>query len=212
LTSSQKITEQILRIQNHEVDILIGTQMMAKGHHFPLLTLVGIVDGDSALSGSDLRASEKSFQLLHQVAGRSGREQRRGQVFLQTHQPEHPVMQALLKHDKAKFSALEAEQRMMHGFPPFGRLAALILSGRKEEEVQKAARTLARTFPLTDRAELLGPTPAPLAYLRGKHRWRLLVKTAKDFAPQPLLKMWFAHTPLPHSVQIQVDIDPYSFF
>ncbi|MBA3812976.1 MAG: primosomal protein N' [Alphaproteobacteria bacterium] len=212
LTSSQKIAEQIQRIQNHEVDVLIGTQMMAKGHHFPLLTLVGIVDGDSALSGSDLRASEKSFQLLHQVAGRSGREQRRGQVLLQTHQPEHPVMQALVGHDKAQFAALEAEQRMMHGFPPFGRLAALILSGRKEDEVQKAARALARTFPVTDKAELLGPTPAPLVYLRGKHRWRLLVKTAKDFAPQPLLKMWLAHTPLPPSVQIQIDIDPYSFF
>jgi primosomal protein N' (replication factor Y) len=186
--------------------------MMAKGHHFPLLTLVGIIDGDSALSGSDLRASEKSFQLLHQVAGRSGREQRRGQVFLQTHQPEHPVMQALAQQDKSQFAALESEQRMMLGFPPFGRLAALILSGRKEDEVQKVARNLAKTFPLTDRAELLGPTPAPLVYLRGKHRWRLLVKTTKDFPPQPLLKMWLAQTPLPNSVQIQIDIDPYSFF
>lgn len=212
LSNIQKITEEIQRIQNHEVDILIGTQMMAKGHHFPLLTLVGIVDGDSALSGSDLRASEKSFQLLHQVAGRSGREKRQGQVLIQTHQPEHPVMQALVEHDKAQFAALEADQRMIHGFPPFGRLAALILSGRKEDEVQKAARILAKTFPLTDRAELLGPTPAPLVYLRGKHRWRLLVKTAKDFAPQPLLKMWLSHTPVPPSVQIQIDIDPYSFF
>lgn len=212
LTSTQKMVEQIQCIQNHEVDILIGTQIMAKGHHFPLLTLVGIVDGDSALSGSDLRASEKSFQLLHQVSGRSGREHRRGQVLLQTHQPEHPVMQALVQQDKAQFSALESEQRMGHGFPPYGRLAALILSGRKEDEVQKVARMLAKKFPLTDRAELLGPTPAPLTYLRGKYRWRLLVKTAKDFPPQPLLKMWLTNAPLPSSVKLQIDIDPYSFF
>jgi len=212
LTNTQKIAEQIQRIQNHEVDILIGTQIMAKGHHFPLLTLVGIVDGDSALSGSDLRASEKSFQLLHQVAGRSGREQHRGQVLLQTHQPEHPVMQALMQQDKDQFFALESEQRMVLGFPPFGRLTALILSGRKEEEVQKTARMLAKKFPLTEKAELLGPTPAPLPYLRGKHRWRLLIKTTKEFPPQPLLKMWLSISPLPSSVRLQIDIDPYSFF
>jgi primosomal protein N' (replication factor Y) len=212
LTNTQKIREQIQNIQNHEVDILIGTQMMAKGHHFPLLTLVGIVDGDSALSGSDLRAAEKSFQLLHQVSGRSGREHRPGQVYLQTHQPEHPVMQALMHQDKAQFSALESEQRQLHGFPPYGRLAALILSGRNEGDVQKAARMLAKTFPITEKAELLGPTPAPLAYLRGNHRWRLLLKTAKDFPPQPLLKMWFSNTPLPSSVRVQIDIDPYNFY
>lgn len=212
MTTPQKMMEYIHLIQNHEVDILIGTQMMAKGHHFPLLTLVGIVDGDSALSGSDLRASEKSFQLLYQVAGRSGREQRKGKVLIQTHQPEHPVIQALAAHDKARFSALETEQRILHGFPPFGRLVALILSGRKEEEVQKAARILAKNFPLTEKAELLGPVSAPLSYLRGKHRWRLLLKTTKDFPPQPLLKMWLSQVPLPSSVQLQVDIDPYSFF
>ena len=121
-------------------------------------------------------------------------------------------MQALAAHDKARFSALEAEQRRIHGFPPFGRLVALILSGRKEDEVQKAARTLAKTFPLTEKAELLGPTPAPLSYLRGKHRWRLLLKTTKDFPPQTLLKQWVSQTPLPSSVQVQIDIDPYSFF
>lgn len=212
VTTTQKMREHICRIQNHEIDILIGTQMMAKGHHFPLLTLVGIVDGDSALSGSDLRASEKSFQLLYQVAGRSGREQRRGKVLIQTHQPEHPVVQALAAHDKDRFSALEAEQRRLHGFPPFGRLVALIVSGRKEEEVQKTAGSIAKKFPLTEKAELLGPVPAPLSYLRGKHRWRLLLKTTKDFPPQPLLKMWLSQVSLPTSVHLQIDIDPYSFF
>ena len=212
LTTSHKISEFVEAIQNHEVDILIGTQIMAKGHHFPLLTLVGIVDGDSALSGSDLRASEKSFQLLHQVAGRSGRETKPGQVLLQTHNPDHPVMQALVQQDRAQFFALESDQRMLHGFPPYGRLAALILSGKKADEVEKAARLLAKRFPLTDKAELLGPTPAPLAFLRGNHRWRLLLKTAKDFPPHPLLKVWLSNAKLPSSIRVQIDIDPYSFF
>jgi primosomal protein N' (replication factor Y) len=212
LTTSSKISDFVEKIQNHEVDILIGTQIMAKGHHFPLLTLVGIVDGDSALSGSDLRASEKSFQLLHQVAGRSGRETRKGQVLLQTHNPEHPVMQSLVQHNRAQFFALESDQRMLHGFPPYGRLAALILSGKKADEVEKAARLLARRFPLSEKAELLGPTPAPLTIIRGNYRWRLLLKTRKDFPPQTLLKAWLDKAPLPSSVRVQIDIDPYSFY
>jgi primosomal protein N' (replication factor Y) len=133
-------------------------------------------------------------------------------VFVQTHVPEHPVMQALKNQDRAQFFALEAEQRQMHNFPPYGRLAALILSGKKEEEVQRVARLLAKSFPLTEKAELLGPVPAPLSYLRGNHRWRLLVKTLKDFPPHGLLKVWLGKTPLPNTVKLQIDIDPYSFF
>lgn len=211
LSSPQKVFDLVDKIQNHNLDILIGTQIMAKGHHFPLLTLVGIVDGDSALTGSDLRASEKSFQLLHQVSGRSGRESRKGRVLLQTHVPEHPVMQALVRQDRSEFFAFESDQRLIHGFPPFGRLAAVILSGRRKDEVEKGARYLARCFPLTEKAELLGPTPAPLSFLRGQHRWRLLVKTAKDFPPQPLLKHWLSKAKLPGSLRVQTDIDPYSF-
>jgi primosomal protein N' (replication factor Y) len=211
LNTPPKILDHVQKVQNHEIDILIGTQIMAKGHHFPLLTLVGIVDGDSALSGSDLRASEKAFQLLHQVGGRSGREKRKGLVLVQTHGTDHPVMQALVHQDRGAFFAFESDQRMLHGFPPYGRLAALILSGKRADEVQKAARLLARTFPLTDKAELLGPTPAPLSFLRGHHRWRLLLKTSKDFLPQPLLKAWLSKVPLPSSIRIQIDIDPYNF-
>lgn len=212
LTTLKKTFECIQKIQNHEVDILIGTQIMAKGHHFPKLTLVGIIDGDSALSGSDLRASEKSFQLLHQVSGRSGREAHKGSVLLQTYLPDHPLMQALAHQDRTAFFSLESDQRLLHGFPPYGRLVALILSSKSNEEVQKAARLLAKKFPLTPKAELLGPTPAPLSYLRGRHRWRLLIKTSKDFAPQPLLKDWLSKIPLPPSLKLQIDIDPYSFF
>lgn len=212
LTSSQKVFDLVNQIQNHEIDILIGTQIMAKGHHFPLLTLVGIVDGDSALTGSDLRASEKSFQLLHQVSGRSGRAKRKGRVLIQTHTPEHPVMQALVNHDRSEFFAFESDQRLIHGFPPYGRFAAIIVSGRRKDEVEKGARYLVRCFPLTDKADLLGPMPAPLSFLRGQHRWRLLVKTAKDIAPQPLIKYWLESAKLPNSLRIQTDIDPYSFY
>ncbi|MBS0272094.1 MAG: primosomal protein N' [Proteobacteria bacterium] len=212
LSSSQKVFDQVKEIQDHGIDILIGTQIMAKGHHFPLLTLVGIVDGDSALSGSDLRAAEKTFQLLHQVSGRSGRERRKGQVLLQTHIPEHPVMQALLHQDRGEFFALESDQRLIHGFPPYGRFAALIFSGRQKHEVENIARKFARTFPLTDKAELLGPTPAPIPLLRGNYRWRLLLKTAKDYPPHSILKEWLFKTPFPSSVRLQIDIDPYSFF
>ncbi len=211
LNTSSKILEHVQKVQNHEIDILIGTQIMAKGHHFPLLTLVGIVDGDSALSGSDLRASEKAFQLLHQVGGRSGREKRKGLVLIQTHGLDHPVMQALVHQDRGAFFAFESEQRMLHGFPPYGRLAAIILSGKRADEVQKTALLLAKTFPLTDRAELLGPTLAPLSFLRGHHRWRLLLKTPKDVLPQPLLKAWLSKVPLSSSVRIQIDVDPYNF-
>ncbi len=212
LTTTKKVFDQVQYIQDRKIDILIGTQIMAKGHHFPFLTLVGIVDGDSSLSGADLRASEKSFQLLHQVAGRSGRERRQGQVLVQTHAPDHPVMQAILHQERNQFFALEAEQRMIHGLPPYGRLAALILSGKKGDLVQKTARMLAKQFPLTTKADLLGPVPAPLAFLRGHYRWRLLLKTTKDFPPQPLLKHWLSKSPLPTGVRLQIDIDPYSFF
>ena len=212
LTTPKKIDDCVRSIQNHEVDILIGTQIMAKGHHFPLLTLVGIVDGDSALSGGDLRAAEKSFHLLHQVSGRSGREDKRGRVLLQTFLPDHPLMQALVHQDRESFFALEAEQRQLHGFPPYGRFVAVIISGKREAEVQSGARLLARGFPLHGKVDLLGPTPAPLSYLRGNHRWRLLVKTPKDIAPQLLIRAWLNHVPLPPSLTVRVDVDPYSFF
>lgn len=212
MTDSKTVFEQIKAIQDHEVDIMIGTQIMAKGHHFPLLTLVGIVDGDATLSGSDLRASEKAFQLLHQVSGRSGREKHKGRVLLQTHMPEHPVMKALVDQDRGEFFALESDQRLIHGFPPYGRLAALIVSGMRKDEVEKFARRLARTFPLTQKADLLGPTPAPIPLLRGQYRWRLLLRTSKEVAPQPLLKKWLSQTSVPHFLKLQIDIDPYSFY
>jgi primosomal protein N' (replication factor Y) len=203
--------ELIRRVQDHAVDLLIGTQMIAKGHHFPMLTLVGVVDADLGLHGGDLRAAERTYQLLHQVAGRAGRADRPGRVLLQTYEPKHPVMQALVAGDRDRFLASEADDRRAVGMPPFGRLAALILSGPDAEGVEAAARVLARTAPHGDGIEVLGPAPAPLAILRGRHRRRFLLKCRRDIAPQPLLRRWLAQVKLPGGVRLQIDIDPYSF-
>ncbi len=198
-------------IQEGRIDLVIGTQIVAKGHHFPMLTLVGVVDADLGLEGGDLRASERTWQLLSQVAGRAGRGERPGRVLLQTYQPGHPVLTTLAAGDREGFVAAELASRERAGMPPFGRLAALIVSGKKEEDVAQAARTLARSQPGDDGITVLGPAPAPLAVLRGMHRWRLLIKAPRDTNLQGYLRRWLAAARWPSSVRVKVDIDPYSF-
>jgi primosomal protein N' (replication factor Y) len=193
------------------VDVLIGTQIIAKGHHFPALTLVGVVDADVGLAGGDLRASERTFQLLYQVAGRAGREQRPGRVLIQTHLPEHPVMRALAAGDKETFLGVELEERMLGGMPPFGRLAALILAGREAEKVRQQARRLAQAAPASDAVQVIGPAPAPLSLLRGRYRERLLVKADASVDLPGWLRGWLGGVRLPAAVQLQVDVDPYGF-
>ncbi len=201
----------VRRMQAREIDILIGTQVMAKGHHFPFLTLVGVIDADLGLAGGDLRASERTFQLLHQVAGRAGREERPGTVLLQTFQPDHAVIQALTSGDRDRFLASERRERERHGMPPFGRLAALIVSGPDGARVETAARALARSRPADIRVQVLGPAPAPMSILRGRHRMRLLVKAPRDVNMQAFLRGWLSRLRVSGGVRIQVDIDPYSF-
>jgi primosomal protein N' (replication factor Y) len=200
---------------DHEVDLLIGTQIIAKGHHFPDLTLVGVVDGDLGLSGGDLRAGERSFQLLYQVAGRAGRAQgpakRPGRVLIQTHLPEHPVMQALAAGDKERFYAEELAERQDALMPPFGRLAALIVSGRDLQLVRGFATMLARDAPTTPGLRVLGPAPAPLALLRGRYRQRLLVIAAPEVDLPAVLRPWLKGRKLPGNLRLQIDVDPYSF-
>ncbi len=198
-------------IQDREVDLVIGTQIVAKGWHFPHLTLVGVVDADLGLAGGDLRAAERTFQLLHQVAGRAGREERPGRVLLQSFAPEHPVMQALVSDDLDAFMAAEAEARKPGHWPPFGRLAALIVSAEEERAADRVARDLGLAAPGGDGVEVLGPAPAPLAILRGRHRRRLLLKTRRDIAVQPLLEAWLAKVSVPGNVRVQVDVDPVGF-
>ncbi|MBL8671989.1 MAG: primosomal protein N', partial [Alphaproteobacteria bacterium] len=207
----QAIAELIQRVQRQELDVLIGTQMVAKGHNFPLLTLVGVVDADLGLSGGDLRAGERTWQLLHQVAGRAGRGQRPGRVLLQSWEPRHPVIRAMVSGDREGFQAAELAQRAEHGLPPFGRLAALVVSAPTDAMADAAARALAAAAPRQDGLRVLGPAPAPLAVLRGRHRRRFLVKAARGVAPQPALRDWLRAVKLPGAVRVQVDIDPYSF-
>ena len=201
----------VRRMRDRDIDVLIGTQIMAKGFHFPLLTLVGVIDADLGLAGGDLRAAERTYQLLHQVAGRAGRADRPGTVMLQTFQPEHPVMQALVGGDRDRFVETEADARKQHNMPPFGRLAAVIVSGRDERNVDETAAALGRSAPRVDGVSVLGPAPAPIAVVRGRHRRRLLMRARKDVNVQDLLRRWvFAIKPA-GGVRISIDVDPYSF-
>ncbi|HEY4472489.1 MAG TPA: primosomal protein N' [Stellaceae bacterium] len=195
----------------HRYDVLIGTQIVAKGHHFPMLTLVGVVDADLGLIGGDLRATERTYQLLHQVAGRAGRAERPGRVLLQTYMPEQPVMRALAAGDRDRFLAAEAAARREAGLPPFGRLAALIVSAGDPEAADFVARALARAAPQLPGLAVLGPAAAPLAILRGRHRRRFLVKAERGVNLQAALRDWLGRVRVSGSARLQVDIDPYSF-
>jgi primosomal protein N' (replication factor Y) (superfamily II helicase) len=192
-------------------DVLIGTQIVAKGHHFPMLTLVGVVDADLGLTGGDLRAAERTYQLLHQVGGRAGRAERPGRVLIQTFMPDQPVMKALAAGDRDRFLEAEAAARRGAGLPPFGRLAALIVSAADSESCDFAARALSRAAPQLPGLTVLGPAPAPLAVLRGRHRRRFLVKAGREVNLQAVLRDWLSRVRLGGSARLQVDIDPYSF-
>ncbi len=198
-------------IERREVDLIIGTQIVAKGWHFPHLTLVSVVDADLGLAGGDLRAAERTVQLLHQVAGRAGRAEAPGRVLLQSFSPEHPVMQALIANDLTTFFARESEARRPGNWPPYGRLAALIVSADTADAADLAARDLGRAAPHGDGMVVLGPAPAPLAILRGRHRRRLLLKTRRDIAVQPVLRAWLASVKAVRGVRVDVDVDPVSF-
>lgn len=211
ITSVDGLNDLVAQIRNHEVDILIGTQILAKGHHFPLITLVGVVDADLGLSGGDLRCAERTYQLLHQVSGRAGREERPGTVLLQTFQPDHPLMEAMVSQNRDHFNSLELQERHEHGMPPFGRLVSITLAANNPDLVARTARHLGQTAPRHQDITLYGPTPAPLSFIRGKHRWRLLFKAPKAFPLQRVLKNWLEIQDLPSTVQVIVDVDPYSF-
>lgn len=194
-----------------EIDILIATQVAAKGHHFPSLTLVGVVDADLGLAGGDLRAAERTYQLLAQVTGRAGRAEKPGRALLQTYQPEAAVFQALTNGDRNAFLAAEAEGRRRAGFPPYGRLAAILLRGRDEAALHDAANALRAATPAGDGINVLGPARAPIYRLRGEARMRFLVKARRDVNIQAYLHDWLARVKMPSSVRRVVDIDPYSF-
>jgi primosomal protein N' (replication factor Y) len=235
-----RLREELDDVAQGKFDIVIGTQLVAKGHHFPKLNLVGVVDADLGLSNGDPRAAERTFQLLHQVVGRAGRDAGIGRGYLQTHQPEHPVMRALIAQDRDAFYAAEIEAREKAHYPPFGRLASLVVSGTDKHETAGYARALARAAPqvaepevlepdllapkaeaaasatadaaLSDAVRVLGPADAPLSLVRGRHRFRLLVKAPRAFDLSAYLRDWLSAAPKKRGdIKLEVDIDPQSF-
>lgn len=206
-----KIKDALKAVRDHEVDIIIGTQIIAKGHHFPKLTVVGIVDGDLGLSGGDLRATERSFQLLHQVAGRAGREKLKGEVYLQTWNPEQRVMTTLASDDRNGFLEIEAEERELARMPPFTRLAALIFASLKEDVVKETALQVVRAAPRVEGVDILGPAPAQMYKIRNKYRYRVLIRAEKNLNLQKYLSEWLDEVKIPTAVRLTIDIDPQSF-
>jgi len=212
--SARALKEQILAIAGGAADIIIGTQLVAKGHNFPLLTLVGVIDADLGLHGSDLRAAERTFQLISQVSGRAGRADKPGEALVQSYQPEHPVIGAILSGDQESFLKAEAAEREAAGVPPFGRLAGIVLSSPDMGEVFDFGNELARRDAPLRRigARLYGPAPAPIARIRGRHRVRLLVKADKGAPIQAAVAEWAGQLKAPANLRIQIDIDPQSFY
>ncbi len=211
LWSPEKAAEFVARVEANAVDIIIGTQLVTKGYHFPNLTLVGIIDADLGLEGGDLRASERTFQQIAQAAGRAGRAEKPGEVLIQTRSPEHPVIAALVAGERDSFYDAETAMRKSAGAPPFGRFAAIIISSENEREAIDAARAIGASAPKTDGMAVYGPAPAPLAMLRGRHRQRLLVHAQRNVELQSILRSWIGGLPFPKSVRVRIDIDPYSF-
>ena len=209
--SPAKAAEFVARMEGGDIDIVVGTQLVTKGYHFPNLTLVGVIDADLGLGGGDLRAAERTFQQISQVAGRAGRGQKPGRVFIQTHDPSAQVMRALVSGDGEAFYAAETEARMEAGAPPFGRYAAIIVSSEDQGAAHETAILIGRAAPDHDGMHVYGPAPAPLAMLRGRHRYRLLVHARRALAVQDVIRDWLAALNWPAKVRVAVDVDPYSF-
>ncbi len=210
---TERLKQELQAVANGDFQIVIGTQLVAKGHNFPGMTLVGVIDADIGLASGDPRAAERTFQILQQVTGRAGRGAKPGRALLQTFQPRHPVIAALLSGDPESFYSAEIASREAAGMPPFGRLAALIVSAAERNDAERHARDLARCAEAPEGIMVLGPAEAPIALLRGRHRMRLLVKTERNVDLQAYLRAWLKRAPkIKGSVRVHVDVDPQSFF
>ena len=212
LTSPQQFTDLLDRVQNGMIDVLIGTQMLAKGHHFPNLTLVGVIDADMGLAGGDLRAGERTFQLLNQVMGRAGREAKKGLALLQTYAPDNLILKALKENNRDAFLREEMTTRKLLKMPPYGKLVGIIISAKNNALAYQTAKTIAQKAPFIKGLDVLGPVVAPIAKLRDKHRYRLLVKADRTMKIQNVLQNWLNQVKIHPSVDVRIDIDPYSFF
>jgi primosomal protein N' (replication factor Y) len=212
VVSVERMREEFADIAKGLFDIVIGTQLVAKGHHFPMLNLVGVVDADLGLSNGDPRAAERTFQLLHQVVGRAGRDAGIGRGFLQTHQPEHPVMRALIAQDREAFYDAEIGLREKTHYPPFGRLASIVVSGPDKHDAEAHARAMARAAPKAEEVRVFGPAEAPLALVRGRHRLRLLIRAPRGFDLSAYMREWLSAAPKAKgNIKLDIDVDPQSF-
>ncbi len=209
--SPSRAAEFVNAMEARTIDVVVGTQLVTKGYHFPNLTLVGVVDADLGLTGGDLRAAERSFQQIQQVAGRAGRGAKPGRVLVQTHEPDAPVIAAIVSGDVPSFYAAETEARRQAAMPPFGRLAAIVVSAEAAEQAEATARRIGNTAPQVEGMAVFGPAPAPLAMLRGRHRQRLLVHARRSLAVQEVIRDWLAKVDWSPKVRVSVDVDPYSF-
>ena len=209
--SPAKAAEFVARMEAGAIDIVVGTQLVTKGYHFPNLTLVGVVDADLGLDGGDLRAAERTFQQVRQVSGRAGRGEKPGHVYIQTHNPKAQVMQALVTGDADAFYAAETAARRDAGAPPFGRYAAIVVSSEEQSAAHQIALLIGRSAPHVEGMAVYGPAPAPLAMLRGRHRYRLLVHARRVLDVQDVLRDWLGALDWPAKVKVSVDVDPYSF-
>ena len=211
MNNPEAIAEFVAMAESGAIDVIIGTQLVTKGYHFPELTLVGVVDADLGLEGGDLRAAERTYQQIAQVAGRAGRGEKPGEVLIQTRHPDAPVIAALAAGDRDAFYAAETEARRDAGAPPFGRWAAIIVYSEDQAEAQAAARAIGGTAPSHPDMLVLGPAPAPLSLLRGRHRFRLLINARRSAELQRYLREWLDPLQFPRGVRVNIDIDPYSF-
>lgn len=211
LNTPEKIGEFVAAAEGKMIDVIVGTQLVTKGYHFPDLTLVGVIDADLGLEGGDLRAGERTYQQIAQVAGRAGRAQKPGEVMIQTRAPTAPVIAAIASGDRDAFYAAEAEGRRHAHAPPFGRWAAIIVSSEDEAEARDAARMIGGTRPDLADVAVLGPAPAPMALLRGRYRYRLLINAKRSAQVQTVIRQWLGGLKFPPGVRVGVDIDPYSF-